>query len=112
MIHSNSKLLIKNELLIDRNVLVIKLLYLTLFYYRRILNRRSISDLTRDDFTSDSGWDTVQYYIEENKKKQRALNQQIARLNEKVASLKAVIDHVNKTRSLSKEVRDEIEKTI
>ncbi|XP_058792243.1 uncharacterized protein LOC131664843 [Phymastichus coffea] len=79
---------------------------------RRFHNRKTIGDLSREDFISDETWDVVQNYIEENKKKQRALNQQIVRLNEKVASLKAVIEHVNKTRSLPKDVRDEIEKTI
>ncbi|XP_076299992.1 uncharacterized protein LOC143218599 [Lasioglossum baleicum] len=65
----------------------------SLMSVKRVYNPRYLGDLTREDFTSDIAYTTVNDHLNNHKKKQKVLNQKVRRLIKKVRSLQLLLDH-------------------
>lgn len=70
---------------------------------KRFCNPRYVGDLRREDFTSEISWKIVHEYVRTSKSQCKVLNQKIKRLNEKVESLKSLLNHLKKNGLLSNE---------
>ncbi|XP_011878245.1 PREDICTED: uncharacterized protein LOC105567745 isoform X2 [Vollenhovia emeryi] len=75
----------------------------------RWCNARYIGDLQRIDFTSDKSWIIVQDFLKNMRRKQRTSNQKIHRLNRKVKSLKALLNHFKQNSKLSNKAGTSLE---
>ncbi|XP_076286594.1 uncharacterized protein LOC143212105 isoform X2 [Lasioglossum baleicum] len=60
---------------------------------KRVCNARYLGNLTREDFTSDIAYATVNDYLTSNKRKEKILNQKLRRLIQKVKSLQSLLNH-------------------
>lgn len=75
---------------------------------KNVSHPRYIGDLHREHFTSDISWRIVHKYIQNSRRKQKALNDRVERLNNELETLKSILDYIKNLKQNALEVNSEI----